>query len=186
VGARSLIDLYTIFKVSIWIISLTVCHPSFLIIGLEEASYLLLVTIVGARFWSFFSSFIAVEPQLPHTGQQYLKSVLQDGYTCFVLWEEGDTFWSVSTCFVLWEEGDTFWSISTSLFLWKLFLNGRNLFFPVQVLINHCSQIFCLLYDRNNVFLYIKERFYSPFFFYVVQALPTTYHKTLFLGHIEG
>ena len=49
-GARSLIDLYTILNVSIGIISVKMCQPSFLMIGFAEASYLLLVTILAARF----------------------------------------------------------------------------------------------------------------------------------------
>ena len=72
-GAKSLSDLKTIVLDSLLMSSSMVCQPNFAISGLLEASKLLFVMILAARFYNFCSWSMYVDPAQPHTEQQYRK-----------------------------------------------------------------------------------------------------------------
>ena len=72
-GAKSLSDLKTIVLDSLLMSSSMVCQPNFAISGLLEASKLLFVMILAARFCNFCSWLMYVDPAQPHTEQQYRK-----------------------------------------------------------------------------------------------------------------
>ena len=70
-GAKSLSDLKTIVLDSLPISSSMVCQPNSAIGGLLGESKLLFVMILAARFWSFCSWLMSVDPAQPQTEQQY-------------------------------------------------------------------------------------------------------------------
>ena len=72
-GARSLSDLKTIVLDSLPMSSSMVFQPNSTISGLLGVSKLLFVMILAARFWSFCSWLMSVDPAQPQTEQQYRK-----------------------------------------------------------------------------------------------------------------
>ena len=72
-GAKSLSALKTIVSDSLSMNSSMVFHPNSTISGLLGVVELLLVMILAARFWSFCSWLISVEPAQPQTEQQHRK-----------------------------------------------------------------------------------------------------------------
>ena len=72
-GAKSLSDFKNIVLDSLSMSSSMVFHPNSTVSGLLWVSELLLVMILAARFWSFCSWLISVEPAQHQTEQQYRK-----------------------------------------------------------------------------------------------------------------
>ena len=72
-GAKSLSDLKTIILDSLSMSSSMVCQPNSAISGLLGVSKLLFVMILAARFLSFCSWLVSVDPAQPQTEQQYRK-----------------------------------------------------------------------------------------------------------------
>ena len=72
-GAKSLSALKTIVLDSLPMSSSMVCQPNSAMSGLLGVSKLLFVMILAARFWSFCSWLMSVDPAQPQTEQQYRK-----------------------------------------------------------------------------------------------------------------